>query len=241
MRPRITVCIVVFNGYAHIAQALASVAAQTYPDTELLVIDGGSTDGTLDILKKYASSIAHIVSEPDKGIYDAMNKACAMAQGDWLIFLGCDDVLLNSLSDVAPRLKDASTVYYGDVIVKSTGRLFGGRFSKYRLMQVNICHQAIFYPRNVYKKYLYKLQYRFLADYEYNLRLIGHGIKFEYINVPVAVFDITGASTAGDADFERDRLQIIRENFGPVWVILKRVRMLAVAIVKRPNSRTTQA
>src|SRR5258707_15032424 len=96
--PRITVCIVVFNGQPHIANALASVVSQNYPNLELLIIDGGSTDGTLDVLNEFAERITKLISEPDAGIYDAMNKACAIAQGDWLLFLGCDDILLPSLS-----------------------------------------------------------------------------------------------------------------------------------------------
>jgi len=93
--PQISVCIVVLNGRMHIGEAVESVLNQKYPSLELIVIDGGSTDGTLEILGKYAQDIAHLVSEPDGGIYDAMNKGCAIAQGEWLIFLGCDDIMLN--------------------------------------------------------------------------------------------------------------------------------------------------
>lgn len=235
--PRITVCIVVFNGRPHISDALASVVNQSYSDLELVVIDGGSTDGTLEVLNGYAGKIAKLVSGQDSGIYDAMNKACAIAQGDWLIFLGCDDTLSGSLDAIAMRLTNSSTVYYGNVIIRSTGRTYGGRFSKYRLMQSNICHQAIFYPKTIYKTNAYTLKYRLLADYEYNLRLIGHGVKFEYMNIDVAIFNAAGASVAGDPDFELEKLLIIRQNFGRAWATLKRLRTMAVTAIKPDRER----
>jgi glycosyltransferase involved in cell wall biosynthesis len=235
--PRITVCIVVFNGRQHISDALASVANQSYSDLELIVIDGGSTDGTLEVLNEYAGKITKLVSEQDSGVYDAMNKACAMAHGDWLIFLGCDDALSGSLETIARRLTNNSTVYYGNVIIRSTGRTYGGRFSRYRLMQSNICHQAIFYPKAIYKTNSYTLKYRLLADYEYNLRLIGYGVKFEYMNIDVAIFNAAGASGAGDPDFELDKLSIIRQNFGRGWAALKRLRTMAVTAIKPDRGR----
>jgi glycosyltransferase involved in cell wall biosynthesis len=208
------------------------VANQSYSDLELIVIDGGSTDGTLEVLNEYAGKITKLVSEPDSGIYDAMNKACAIAQGDWLLFLGCDDTLSGSLHTIAMRLTNKSAVYYGNVVVRSTGGTYGGRFSKYRLMQANICHQAIFYPKTIYKANSYNLRYRLLADYEYNLRLIGKGIKFEYMNIDVAIFNAAGASVAGDPDFELDKLLIIQQNFGRAWAALKRLRTIAVTAIK---------
>jgi glycosyltransferase involved in cell wall biosynthesis len=213
------------------------VVNQSYSDLELVVIDGGSTDGTLEVLNEYAGKITKLVSEQDSGIYDAMNKAREIAQGDWLIFLGCDDTLLGSLDTIAMRLTDKSTVYYGNVVIRSGGRAYGGRFSKYRLMQANICHQAIFYPKTIYKTNSYSLKYRLLADYEYNLRLMGNGVKFEYMNIDVAIFNAAGASVAGDPDFELDKLLIIRQNFGRAWAALKRLRTMAVRAIKPDRGR----
>src|SRR5258708_4491021 len=222
--PQISVCIVVMNGRAHIAEAVESVLNQKYPSLELVVIDGGSTDGALETLRRYSQNISHLISEPDRGIYDAMNKACAIAQGEWLIFLGCDDIMLNVLTSFANSVQERDAIHHGNVILKSTGKPYGGPFSKYRIMQQNIGHQAIFYPRQVYKTTVYSLKYRFLADYEYNIRLMGGGYRFRFLNINVAIYNDSGASAPGDADFARDKLRIIRDNFGYIWVVLKFLR-----------------
>lgn len=219
--PRISIGIVVYNGVAHIRHALESVVQQPYKNIELIVVDGGSTDGTLDVLGGYAQHISVLVSEPDQGIYDAMNKVCSRATGDWLIFLGCDDVLLESFGRIAELLGRPGTVYYGDVIKRSSGKIYGGRFSKYRLMRYNICHQSLFYPQAVYAKYSYSLDYRWLADYVYNLKLLGDKVPFVYTGVVVAIYNDAGGSASGDADLTRDQLRLIREAFGNSYALIE--------------------
>ena len=93
VRPLISIVVSVFNGADTLQQCIDSVTDQTYPAVELIVIDGGSTDGTREILLRNASKLAYWVSEPDRGIYHAWNKALVHAQGDWISFLGADDYL----------------------------------------------------------------------------------------------------------------------------------------------------
>ncbi|MEQ1667695.1 MAG: glycosyltransferase family 2 protein [Sulfuriferula sp.] len=213
--PKVSIGIVVFNGIAHIRNCLDSVTHQSYKNIELIVVDGDSKDGTQDVLKEYAEQIAVLVSEPDKGIYDAMNKVCSLATGDWLIFLGCDDVLLDTLSDIVKVMHDSNTIYYGDVILRSNSKIYGGKFTSDRLFQQNFCHQSVFYPRCVYKTHQYSLQYKALADYAYNLKLFGSSlVSFSYLNKLVAIFNDQGFSSHGDVDFYRDRVRLIYESFG---------------------------
>jgi glycosyltransferase involved in cell wall biosynthesis len=212
---------------------LDSIVRQTYKNIELVVVDGGSEDDTQYVLNEYAQHISTLVCEPDKGIYDAMNKVCARATGDWLIFLGCDDVLLDAFRRIAFLLSRPDTVYYGDVIKHSSGTIYGGKFSKYRLMQYNICHQALFYPKSVYKKYSYGLDYRWLADYAYNLKLMGDGVPFVYTGVVVSIFNDEGRSASGDADFSRDQLKLIRTSFGNTYALLEILRRLRQRLLNR--------
>ena len=222
--PKISIGLVVYNGAGHIRDVLDSIVKQPYRNIELIVVDGGSTDGTQNVLRKYAEHISVMVSEPDKGIYDAMNKVCSLATGDWLIFLGCDDVLLDWLGNITGLMTNPYKIYYGDVIVLSSGKIFGGKFSKLRLMKENFCHQAIFYPRLVYKKYSYSLDYNWFADYVYNLKLLGDAVPFAYIGVVVSIYNDKGGSSRGDAEFEKRKISLIRSSLGTTYALIEILR-----------------
>jgi glycosyltransferase involved in cell wall biosynthesis len=196
------------------------------------VMDGGSTDGTLQILKRHDAGIDLWRSAPDAGIYDAMNKLLQMATGDWLLFIGADDELLASPSALLRHCRQPDTVYYGDVRIRASGRVSGGRFSRYRLMQQNICHQAILYPRSAYKTKAYDLGCGLLADHRYNIELMGSGVPFVHIAETVSLFNDTGRSSAGDPQFEAVKLASIRASFGWPFYAVKRLRSTCVGLFK---------
>ncbi|MFZ5524811.1 MAG: rhamnan synthesis F family protein [Pseudomonadota bacterium] len=231
--PKISIGLVVYNGAEHIKGALDSIVKQSYKNIELIIVDGGSTDGTLNSLDEFSRHISVMVSEPDKGIYDAMNKVCSLATGDWLIFLGCDDVLQDALGNIAGQMTNPDAVYYGDVVFRSSGRLYGGEFSKYRLAMVNFCHQSIFYPRSVYKKYAYSLDYKWLADYAYNLKLVGMGIPFVHIAEVVAIYNEKGGSSSGDVAFEKRKIGLIRSTLGLRYAMVEVSRRFKVRVEQR--------
>jgi hypothetical protein len=133
-------------------------------------------------------------------------------------------VLLDTFGRIAVLLRQPDTVYYGDVIKRSSGKIYGGKFSKYRLMRHNICHQALFYPRSVYEKYSYSLDYRWLADYAYNLKLLGDAVPFVYAGVVVSIYNDEGGSAAGDADLARDQIKLIRASFGNAYALIEILR-----------------
>jgi putative colanic acid biosynthesis glycosyltransferase len=173
-KPLVSVITVVRNGEKHIEKAIQSVIHQTYRNTEYILVDGLSTDSTLDIIRKYEDRIAYWVSERDSGIYDAMNKGVLLATGDWVYFLGADDFLLN------PAVLEAvfstshhfaafdlvvGTVYYTD------GRRFGSNLS-FPIIFRNTCHhQGAFYRRSLFKDFKYDPRLSIMADYELNLLL----------------------------------------------------------------------
>jgi len=231
-RPLITIATVVRNGAATLDATIRSVAAQTFADMEYVVVDGRSTDGTLDILRQHETNITTWVSESDTGIYDAMNKALALARGRWLLFLGADDTLAapDVLERVAARLDDAGAVFYGDVILKSSGQAYCGEMSAYRLMQQNICHQAIFYPAEVFRSKPYDLDAGLLADYKYNIELWGAGVPFRHMPLTVSLFEDAGASSRPDKKFESMRLALIDRHLGWPYGLVKRVRNLLVKV-----------
>ena len=212
--PRISVVTVVFNGAATIEATIKSVLSQEYPELEFVIIDGGSTDGTVEIIKRYETGISAWVSAPDKGIYDAMNKALDLITGDFVLFLGCDDLLWGTeiLAMAARKMVDPGSVYYGDVIMKRTGEVYDGYFDRSKIAIKNICHQSIFYPRCLYSRNKYSLKYSLLADYEYNLRLFN---RFEYLGVTISIFDDSGASSQrADYEFIKDFRGLVVRHLG---------------------------
>lgn len=219
-QPLITVITVVLNGAEVLEKAFESVFSQSFTDFEYIVVDGGSIDGSVDIIKKYEKNIDYWVSEPDNGIYDAMNKAASLAKGRWILFLGADDVLYNVFHRVAEYLKDDKTIYYGDVFRPFANRRYDGKFSALKLSFRNICHQSIFYPKYTHEKYLYNLKYLFLSDYEFNMRCFADSIfSFSYIPVTVAIFNDNGglSQSKKDISFHANKMELIKKHF-PYYV-----------------------
>lgn len=195
---------------------IQSVFGQAYENIEFIVIDGGSTDGTLDILRRYDGKITFWSSESDRGIYDAMNKGTNHANGERILFLGCDDTLSADLRTVAPLLTDANIIYYGDTYWPGRQRLYDGPFTTAKLARTNICHQAVFYPRAVFKKYAFNLRYPLQADWELNMRCFSDPeFRFQYIPVQVAVYnDLHGLSSVRrDLALEQDYITLMWRHF----------------------------
>ena len=169
-RPLVSIITVVRNGAAGIGRTLNRVAAQAGVLHEHLVIDGASSDGTLSILKQHRSRQLRWISEPDGGIYEAMNKAVALSRGEWLLFLGADDALAdqNVLSEVLVE-NDLS----GYDLVCGVSRFDDGRRYVSRLdWRINVFntihHQAAFYRRSLFDEFRYRTDIPVTADYELN-------------------------------------------------------------------------
>lgn len=228
MNPKITVATVTFNCKDIIEESLLSIVNQTYQNKEYIIIDGGSTDGTLDVLNKYKDRIDIFVSEPDKGIYDAMNKALKKASGDYLIFIGADDHLMSwhTLEDIASKLKDQSHVYYGNVYFEEYNLIHKGKFNKVKRAIFNYCHQSIFYPKAAYKNYQYDLKYRLYADDDYNFR-VSEKFPFSYIGNTVSFYAKGGASaTRKDLEWEKVQKKMIIKHCGIFAYLVREARSL---------------
>ena len=242
----IAVIIVVKNGARTLRRAIESVLGQSHPRVQLIIIDGASTDGTLEIIASYAARIHYSVSRADDGLYFAMNEALSVCTANWCVFLGCDDMLLDSLHLVAAHMSDPDAVYYGRVARRTDGRLIAGRFSALRHVVNGMPHQAIFYPRSCYRE-RYDTRYPILADSALNIRLWGRGVPFRYLPFVIANFNDTGLSSRGDAAFEADKARLLGDAFGPlhglfwrVWFRLhlwRRHGLRAALSGRRPASR----
>jgi len=212
-RFKVTVITVVMNAEKVIQQLFDSMRELKTDEVEFIVLDGVSKDGTVDLIRKNEDIIDAWTSEPDHGIYDAMNKAVKMARGQWLLFMGADDTLLKGFRNIIPRLKDTNTVYYGKVFFHS--KVITGRIEDdYRLTKTNICHQAIFYPKQIFEKYQYETQYIKCADYVLNLKLWDDTeFKFAYCDELIANFPEGGFSTnTVDTAFENDKADLFKQH-----------------------------
>lgn len=215
MQPLISVIIVTYNAAQFLQNAIDSVVNQTYKNIELIIIDGLSTDLTVDIVKKNETKITFWKTEKDLGIYDAMNKAVKYCKGDFYLFLGADDILYNNLHEVVLSIADLNHLYYGDVYFEKNKTIYDGYFNASKIVVKNICHQAILYPKVVFEKYQYQLKYKIRADHYLNLQCyVDKTIPFKYISKTIAQFSAGGTSSnAIDYDFNLDRMLFIKQHF----------------------------
>ncbi len=205
--PLITVITVVYNGAKTLEQTIQSVINQTYPNVEYIIIDGGSTDGTLNIIKNYEDYIDYWVSEKDKGIYDAMNKGIDAANGEWINFMNAGDgfcganIIENLVNDhIFQNNKGIVTGYVR--IVDVNGRWQGYKHPYKKLKDCDfrkencIAHQATFTHKEVFKKIgKFSLEYKIQGDYDFWLRAKKNKISFKHIDKDIANFLNEGLSS----------------------------------------------
>lgn len=214
--PMFSIIVPTLNAATALEACFESVARQTYSDFEVVLVDGGSTDATLDIAKTFVSSLGTrlvIHCGPDQGVYDAMNRGIGIATGAWLLFFGADDTLYEAetLARVAAFIGDnePSDLVYGDVIRRSSGFRYAGVFDLDRLLfEGNICHQAIFYRRELFDGIgPYNLRYRVCADWDFNIRCFSNpALVNRYMDIVVAHRnDMTGlwATKGADKEFKK--------------------------------------
>ena len=204
----ITVITVCFNSAKTLEACIQSVVMQDWPNIQHVVIDGASTDGTLEILERYQSKLSNVISEPDKGIYDAMNKGLRLATGDVICFLNADDLYANSsvLSTVAHHFQNADLdALFGDVIFfnpnnpdKTIRRYRSDRFSPSKLAWGWMpSHPAIFLKKKIMDQVgFFKTNYRIAGDYEYVVRAFyKNHLKYRHISEVMVRMQIGGVSS----------------------------------------------
>jgi glycosyltransferase involved in cell wall biosynthesis len=211
----VSVICVTRNASATLPALLNSIQLQKDHQWEFIVVDGASDDGTLDILRNNEHIIDYWVSRPDKGIYDAMNRALDYARGQWVIFFGADDLLLDGFNDALDRLNHPYTIYYGNLLYY--GKPFSRVYDDYYLTKLNFCQQAIFYPMSVFERYRFDLRYLVYADYHLNLRCWKDPqFNFEHIDRTVSYFSDGGFSSFGkDKVWENERDTLFKDHLKP--------------------------
>jgi glycosyltransferase involved in cell wall biosynthesis len=218
-RPQISVIVPVLNSRATLRRCLDSVFAQRDANVELIVVDGGSTDGSVEILREYNDRIAFWESKPDGGVYPAFNRGVRQAKGDWLYFLGSDDWLWSDdvLQKLSPHLASAYPEYrvvYGQVIyVNQKGETLTplgepwARFRRHFLQGHMVPHQAVFHHRRLFEEHgPFNETFRVAGDYEFLLRELAHRPA---LFVPGVV--IAGYQHGGGSSVPENWMRVLRE------------------------------
>lgn len=213
----LSIIIPTYNSESTIKRCLDSILCQSFSDFEVLIMDGVSKDETLQIVSEYQDDRIKIHSEPDEGIYDAMNKGINLSQGEWLYFLGSDDWLCNgSVLDKVFYDCDIEKldVVYGDVESDFLDKNYIGAWCV-KNIEYNRCHQTIFYRKNVFHKIgIYNQKYKLAADHDINIKwLLNAKLKNKYIDLKIAHFSVGGFSCNYiDKNFDQDRNFVIIKN-----------------------------
>lgn len=225
--PKISVITAVWNDAEHIEKTIQSVLSQTFPDIEYIIIDGGSNDGTVDVIEKYADKIAYWVSESDKGVYDAMNKGIAASTGDFVIFMNSGDTFhsMDAIEKMISDSESSNSLIYGNVSVKYWDGVvvekpheFFKTFMKFK--GVGICHQTVFFPGEIIRKMKYDLSYRIASDYDLMYRMWKNGINFVYRDVVVADYEWGNGISSNPyklLDVYRENARVCGQQWNPLY------------------------
>ena len=200
MQSKITIITVCYNAQTYIERTILSVINQSYSNIEYLVIDGNSIDCTLQIVRKYGDKITKIISEPDKGIYDAMNKGTLKATGEWLNFMNAGDTFYDQqvLEKVFKDNDWSDTdVIYGNVVYVYPNKEEIRKTTSLKRIKVGIpfCHQCVFVKTKLQQQYLFNTNYKICADYDFFYTLYKKGFSFKYKELIIAKYLAGGLSS----------------------------------------------
>lgn len=231
--PPLSVIVACKNPGPRLPAALASVWEQRWVEPELIVIDGGSTNGTREWLETERARLATLVSEPDGGVYDAMNKGIAAAQGEWVLFLGADDRLLGEmvLSEALNWMKRTEAGVAAGEAAYDDGRIYKLRSRVNPLARNFVHHQAAFYRRSLFAENGgFDASLAIMADYDFNLRLWKNRVRFKPIPLRIAACGVRGMSDSGHWRGYREEIAV-RHRYFPaprclLWDALSITRFL---------------
>lgn len=225
---KISVVTVCLNAKDTIEETLLNIFNQTFEDIEVIVIDGVSKDGTLEVIEKYKDKITHFLSESDSGIYDAMNKGIKLATGDFICFLNAGDIFYdnNILEKVAQKLiKNPECKFlFGDAeyISKKGSKIvrYNNIKNEFSIIFDNICHQSIFYHKSLFEQLgLYSDKYKIYADWDFNINCLAKNkIKSIYLPLTICKFQLGGTcSNSENKKICKKEKELLIEEYYPEY------------------------
>lgn len=231
--PKFSIITVTYNAGKVLEDTIQSVVFQTYRNVEYIIVDGGSNDNTLDVVHKYQERISKVISEPDKGLYDAMNKGIRMATGDYLCFLNAGDELHENetLQKIVYTLKgkELPDVIYGETaIVDEEGhflhmrRLSTPEHLHWKSFKEGmlVCHQAFLTRRELALANPYDLRYRFSADFDWCIRIMKQSKYLHNTHLTLIDYLNEGMTTQNHKASLKERFRIMTKHYGWISTIL---------------------
>jgi glycosyltransferase involved in cell wall biosynthesis len=227
MNPIITIITINYNDKIGLEKTIQSVTSQTWKDFEYIVMDGNSSDGSKEVIEKYKNQISYWKSEPDSGVFNAMNKAIRASTGTFLLFMNGGDVFCNTtvLEEINTQLKPEFDIYYGNQINKkpSSERLktYSEKLTFSFFYSSSLNHQSTFIRKSLFDEHFYYSEnYKIASDWEFFIYTICHkNVPYKYLNKTIAIYDITGISSnpANKALFYGEKKEILEKYF-PAFV-----------------------
>ena len=219
MAPLVSIITVVFNGIADIENTIKDVLAQTYPNKEYIIIDGGSTDGTVAVIEKYRNELTAFISEKDSGIYDAMNKAMQWVNGEWVNFMNSGDSFYNhkTIAELFELNNEKYDIIYGNYIANYAKN--GQRLIKAALPQAPhqmvLSHQSVFARSQVLRRFPFDTRLRISADLKFYEQCWKQGLKFHYYPQVISVRSHAGLSDINRTLAFRENSMVLEEFYDP--------------------------
>lgn len=238
-KPLVSIITACLNSEKTIEQTIQSVIDQTYPNIEYIIIDGGSTDGTLEIINKYADHVKKWISEPDRGVYDGMNKGILCSTGEILYFLNSGDYIYNTkiIENIVEDFSSENIFgVYGNVEVQNDRRkkkvIRGCKVSYNKLLFRHICHQALFVRRFLFDEIgLFSTSFKLASDHEFIIKSIKkYPDNFRYIDEILATYRDGGMSCKNMDKMKIEELNIIASNYNIIQFIFGAIVCAYVAL-----------
>jgi glycosyltransferase involved in cell wall biosynthesis len=220
---RLSIITINYNNYEGLQKTINSVVSQTFKDFEWIIIDGGSTDGSKELIEQYADQFAFWVSEPDKGIYNAMNKGIRVAKGDYLQFLNSGDWLCDETAlERCFSNNVMADVLYGDLYLYDKGQkreiVYPETLTLRLFYRRSLCHQSSFIRRELLSGSLYSEENKIVSDWEFFLKQALNNKHFKHINEFVICYDLSGISSNNEELLWAERKRVIKENMPEMLV-----------------------
>lgn len=232
--PLITVITVVRNGEETLEETILSVINQTYTNIEYIIIDGASTDGTLGIIKKYEEKIDYWTSEPDYGIYDAMNKGILLSTGEWINFMNSGDSFysLQVINEILLYFVKNIDIIYGNRYIdyKKSKKSCSKLSDLYFILGGMICHQAIFARKELFHIKYFDTTYKIYADKDWLIYLFINNFTFKYIPYIFCNYDSHGISSNNNNN--KEHFIIIKKYYGTIAYLLAIIKNLCGKFIR---------